>query len=127
MLDHYLRVTIQDERTFVGKMIAFDRHLNIVLSDCEEFRKVKSSGKASSGIEAEEKRALGLIVLRGEVILTLKVEAGPPAGDKRGLGTPGMLGGPGIARGAGRGMPIAPTGIPPMGGMSLLRSLPFCD
>lgn len=117
MLDHYLRVTLQDDRTFIGKMIAFDRHLNIVLSDCEEFRKIKTTGK-TAGAETEEKRALGLILLRGEVIMTLKVEAPPPSSEKKytagGPNVSGLAAGPGIARGVGRGVPIAPVGIPHM-------------
>lgn len=114
MLNHYLRVTIQDDRTFVGKMIAFDRHLNIVLSDCEEFRKVKSIGKTSDP-EMEERRALGLTLLRGEVILTLKVVASTSSNDKKfagGFG--GLYGGPGMARGVGRGIPLASTKAAPI-------------
>ena len=40
-VNYRMRVTIQDKRTLVGTFMAFDRHMNIVLGDCEEYRKSK--------------------------------------------------------------------------------------
>lgn len=59
-------------------------------------------------VEEEMKRMLGLVILRGETIVTLSVEGPPPAVDEsRG---PGLQAGPGSGAPAGRGMGLqAPT------------------
>lgn len=92
--------------------MAFDRHMNIVLGDTEEFRKIRT--KKSSGIseEREEKRALGLIILRGDSVISLTIEGPPPAEIDDKL-TPG---GPGAVKAmAGRGIPVAPLSGAPAG------------
>ena len=89
-----MRVTIQDSRTLVGTLIAFDKHLNLVLTDTEEFRKLKpkrvkakdEESKTNGDQQPEDreiKRALGLIILRGENIITMSAEAPPNLASKK--------------------------------------------
>ena len=95
----------------MGTLMAFDKHMNLVLGDSEEFRKIKS--KKGSGVAEvkEEKRALGLIILRGDSIVSMTIE-GPPPVDTEDKSAPG---GPGVAKAVGRGIPIAPPGVAPVG------------
>lgn len=133
-----MRAILVDGRQLVGQMLAFDKvlttntsflvqqltkiqHMNLVLSDCEEFRKVKRKSKASGApgaggsgqiVETEEKRMLGLAIIRGATVVSCSVEGPPPSDPAARLGTsaPGsgaaqtaMQAGPGISRPAGRG------------------------
>mmetsp|Transcript_93614 Transcript_93614/g.303006 ORF Transcript_93614/g.303006 Transcript_93614/m.303006 type:complete len:192 (-) Transcript_93614:146-721(-) len=108
-LDYRVRVTISDQRMLVGTFMAFDKYMNVVLADCEEFRKIKSKGRKDD--EKEVKRTLGFVVLRGETIVSLMAEAPPPTGPKKAEIQPG----PGRGQVAGRGMPAAPLSSAPAG------------
>ena len=67
----------------MGTFLAFDKHLNLVLVDSEEYRSVRSKSKNSTGSssssraaiveERVEKRTLGLIILRGENVVSVAV------------------------------------------------------
>src|SRR5689334_20246515 len=96
--------------------------MNLVLADTEEFRRVKrrqakheAPGAEPSGpriIEVEEKRTLGLTIIRGAQIISVSAESPPPADPSARLGksAPGgitstLSAGPGVAKPAGRGAP----------------------
>merc|ERR1711924_380274 len=109
-----MRITIADSRHLIGRFMSFDRHMNIVLGDCEEYRKIPAK-KGKGGEEREEKRMLGLVLIRGENVVSLSVEGPPPKEKESRLGG-ASAGGPGFGRAAGRGLPAAPSG--PQAGLS---------
>lgn len=120
LINYRLRILTVDNRTYVGSLLSFDKHLNLVLSDTEESRITKKSwiemknksqkeGNTNSlaltqtqalapaqalnlnlnaplfPTETEKpkfkpnltRRHLGLIILRGEQIVSLSIETGP--------------------------------------------------
>lgn len=95
--------------------------MNLVLADTEEFRRVKrkhakqaapGAAPATQTVETEEKRTLGLAIVRGAQIISVSVESPPPADPSARLGrtAPGgipstLSAGPGVAKPAGRGAP----------------------
>ncbi|KXT01107.1 hypothetical protein AC578_10900 [Pseudocercospora eumusae] len=125
-VNYRMRATMNDGRQLVGQMLAFDKHMNLVLADCEEFRKVKRKAKGSGApgaqsggqmIETEEKRSLGLAIVRGAHVVSCSVDGPPPADPAARLGhsapggaAPAMQAGPGIAKPAGRGAGIGLQG-----------------
>jgi small nuclear ribonucleoprotein B and B' len=109
-----MRVTISDTRTLLGTFMAFDKHMNLVLGDCEEYRVIKNK----KGEDKEEKRTLGLVLLRGENVISLSAEAPPlPKSSKK------LTAGPGAGRAACRGAPVAPLGVAPKGLAGPLRGV----
>jgi small nuclear ribonucleoprotein B and B' len=47
-LNWRVRITIQENRFLEGKFLAFDKHMNVVLSECCEFRRIVPKGKKKS-------------------------------------------------------------------------------
>lgn len=83
--------------------------MNIVLGDTEEFRKIRTKKGTGLTEEREEKRALGLIILRGDSVVSLTID-GPPPPDNDDKLHPG---GPGVAKlAAARGLPVPPVAAP---------------
>jgi small nuclear ribonucleoprotein B and B' len=74
-INYRVRVTITDSRVLIGTFLAFDKHMNLVLSDTEEYTRIKA--KKVGEIDREKKRSLGLVLLRGENIISLSAESPP--------------------------------------------------
>ncbi|KAI6241442.1 Sm domain-containing protein [Aphelenchoides fujianensis] len=110
-LNHRLKIVLQDGRTFVGYFKAFDKHMNIIVSECEEHRRIKAKpGKKL--VNEEEKRVLGLVLIRGDKIISMSVDGPPQKEDEIKLPKAGGLGGPGTAKPGVRGVPIVPPQMP---------------
>eukprot|EP01064_Diplonema_japonicum_P026323 TRINITY_DN3773_c3_g1_i1.p1 TRINITY_DN3773_c3_g1~~TRINITY_DN3773_c3_g1_i1.p1 ORF type:complete len:202 (+),score=20.88 TRINITY_DN3773_c3_g1_i1:131-736(+) len=117
-----IKCTIQDGRMLKGTFLAYDRCLNMVIADVEEVRTVrtKKTKKGGGVSEKEETRTLGLLLLRGESVLSITVEGGLP---KTGSAPapempkfppgmpPGMIPPPGMMPPGAMGRP--PPGMPP--------------
>lgn len=84
-----LHITTDDNRELTGKLIVFDRHMNVVLSDVVETRVVGSQAKAkAAGGAAAVERKLGLVLLRGEHVVSLRADKATAATDVAGSGLP---------------------------------------
>ena len=79
LIDYRVRISMNDGRQLTGLLMAFDKFMNIVLGDTEEFRRTKRRSTTTTVqtdmTEQEEKRTLGLVILRGEQVVSLSVEA----------------------------------------------------
>eukprot|EP00343_Euplotes_focardii_P012143 CAMPEP_0205833908 /NCGR_PEP_ID=MMETSP0206-20130828/50371_1 /ASSEMBLY_ACC=CAM_ASM_000279 /TAXON_ID=36767 /ORGANISM="Euplotes focardii, Strain TN1" /LENGTH=220 /DNA_ID=CAMNT_0053140669 /DNA_START=19 /DNA_END=681 /DNA_ORIENTATION=+ len=104
-----VRVAVADNRMIVGTFLAFDKHMNLVLSDSEEYRHIKS--KKTGQPPKEVRRVLGLVLLRGDSIIHMSAEAQPSQPTRR----IGETEGKGKAAAMGRGVAIAPVGQAPTG------------
>lgn len=114
-LNYRVRVIIKDNRRFIGVFIAFDRHMNLVLADCEEYRMIKKQPSDKEPVEI--KRTLGFVLLRGENVVSFTAESAPASTAPTGQT------GPGKAVVAGRGMPYVMPVNPMAGAMGLTAPL----
>lgn len=114
-INYRMKVNVaEDNRTLVGTFLAFDKHMNIVLGECQEFRKLKKKRGSEELEEREEMRSLGLVLLRGESVVSIQVEAPPKKRQKSsattGRGVAVGRGGSGVVAAA---PPILPLAHPP--------------
>lgn len=84
LINYKLKVFTQDGRVYIGELMAFDKYMNLILSDCVEERiprgqlmKLNSKNKEVVNSIKLEKRVLGLTILRGENVLSTVVEDKP--------------------------------------------------
>lgn len=106
-----IQVTLCDQRRLVGEFYAYDKHLNLVINECDEVRTIIDKKTQES---KEEKRTLGFVVVRGEEVVSITPLARPAQHDSRAKAAAAKAAaGPGQAKAAGRGV-AAPLGQPAM-------------
>ena len=103
LLNYRIRITLNDTRQITGTLLAFDKHMNLVIGDADEFRTTKA--------KQMEKRSLGLVVLRGDVVISLTAISPPVLNVSVRAAAPGV----GVAKSMGRGLPVAMPGAVPVG------------
>jgi|ERR1711874_18282 len=71
-------ITIIDNRNYTGKLLAFDSHMNIVLSEATETRMKKNKKNTQKTQDTQNtqnetiyKRSLGLMMIKGHQIVTV--------------------------------------------------------
>ncbi|EPY37747.1 small nuclear ribonucleoprotein B and B' [Angomonas deanei] len=69
-INKQLKLILDDGRKIEGKLLAYDKHMNVVMSDATEERP-QTKKMAEEGISAT--RQVGLILLRGEHLVSVTV------------------------------------------------------
>ncbi|XP_071038750.1 small nuclear ribonucleoprotein-associated protein B isoform X3 [Parasteatoda tepidariorum] len=68
-----MRIILCDNRTFIGTFSAYDKHMNIVLTNCAEYKNYVNKRK----ITIKGKKTIGTAIIRGENIVSVIVETLP--------------------------------------------------
>ncbi|EKE42107.1 hypothetical protein ENUP19_0364G0075 [Entamoeba nuttalli] len=74
-INYTIKVTTIEGRNFVGKFLAFDKYMNMILSETIEKRTVINKKTRE---EKEIERSLGMMLLRGDCIQGYTVLSPPP-------------------------------------------------
>ncbi|OAF64694.1 hypothetical protein A3Q56_07586 [Intoshia linei] len=119
-INYRIRVCLRDSRIFIGTFMAYDKHMNIIMHDTEEFRTIYPKKKSVNKVAHEEKRNLGFIIMRGEHIVSMTIEGPPPNDSHKARMKIPINVMSGMGRGISRGMapmvvPPVMRGAPPMG------------
>lgn len=69
-INRILRVVVDDGRELKGRLLVYDQHMNVVMADVTETRPVTRKMKEEN---ASPTRTLGLILLRGEHVVSVTV------------------------------------------------------
>ncbi|CCH60285.1 hypothetical protein TBLA_0C04890 [Henningerozyma blattae CBS 6284] len=82
LINYKIRVITIDDKVYIGELLSFDNHMNLILNNCIEQRIPKTQLPKLKDLKSKdsiriEKRTLGLIILRGDQILTTMVEDKP--------------------------------------------------
>jgi small nuclear ribonucleoprotein B and B' len=123
-INYRMRVTVADDRAIVGTLLAFDGFMNLVLADSQEFRKLRKKRTSQQAqdptthLEQEEMRTLGLVLLRGESVVSVQVEA-PPKKKKQPVTSSTTTSSSGVAAAA------PPTSVVVGGGIPVGRGAPI--
>ncbi|KAG8195512.1 hypothetical protein JTE90_019501 [Oedothorax gibbosus] len=78
LLNSKMRVVLCDNRTFVGTFSAYDKFMNVVLTDAHELKKYKAKRKPP----VEGKQHHDCLVIRGENIVSIIIDSDPPRPDR---------------------------------------------
>ena len=79
-INYRIRITLTDNRILIGTFLAFDKHMNLVLSETEEYSRIKAKNKKN---DKERKRSLGLVLIRGDSVISLSAESPPPENNNK--------------------------------------------
>eukprot|EP01064_Diplonema_japonicum_P023745 TRINITY_DN3415_c1_g1_i1.p1 TRINITY_DN3415_c1_g1~~TRINITY_DN3415_c1_g1_i1.p1 ORF type:complete len:148 (+),score=32.19 TRINITY_DN3415_c1_g1_i1:62-505(+) len=67
-MNHKVRCGIGNNRVLMGQFVAFDSHLNLVLSGADEYKRLTHIDEDGDECELEQTRPLGLVFVRGEAV-----------------------------------------------------------